>query len=100
MDSVPAVAKEVVRAAVPPAKEVVEAPMGVTATGLPICVPPLKKVTVPVVPVELLLVGETMVAVNVTGAPVATVAALEDSEVVVAAVDTVTVSVTGVVTGL
>jgi hypothetical protein len=100
MDFVPMVVKEVVKAAVPPAKAAEEAPMGTTATGLPICVPPLKNVTVPVVPIELLLVGAVMVAVRVTLLPVVTVGELEVSAVVVAAVETVTVSATGVVTAL
>jgi hypothetical protein len=97
---VPIELKEVVKAAVPPAATVAETPLGTTATGLPICTPPLKNVTVPVVPVALLLAGEAIVAVSVIFVPVVTVAALAASAVVVAACETVTVSVTGVVTGL
>ena len=40
------------------------APTAVTATGLPIAVPPSKKVTVPVAPITLMLCDET-VAVSV-----------------------------------
>jgi len=56
-------------------------------------VAPLKKVTVPVAPVALLLTEE-IVAVNVTFAPAATVVAPE-SAVAVVAFDTITLSVTG-----
>ena len=62
---VPVVVKVVVRVAVPPAPVMVVAATGVTAAGAPICTPPLKKVTVPVVPVALLLL-EAIVAVNAT----------------------------------
>jgi hypothetical protein len=67
---VPALVKVVVRVTVPPAPMVVVAATGVTA-GAPICTPPLKKVTVPVVPSALLLL-EAIVAVNVTGVAVVT----------------------------
>jgi len=73
--------------------------MGATATGLPICVPPLKNVAVPVVPTALLL-ADVMVAVKVTLVPVVIDAALEAKAVAVTAFDTVTTSVTGVVTAL
>ena len=68
---VPALVKVIVRVAVPPADVVVVAGTGVTATGAPICTPALKKVTVPVVPVALLLL-EVMVAVSATGIAVVT----------------------------
>jgi hypothetical protein len=100
IDAVPIVAKEVVNAAVPPAPDdVPNAGTGVTATGLPMGVAPLKNVTVPVVPAVLLL-AEDIVAVSVTLVPAATVDALEARAVVVAACDTVTLSVTGTVTAL
>jgi hypothetical protein len=60
----------------------------------------LKKVTVPVVPVALLL-PEVMVAVKTTGIAVVTpVVGLAAKEVAVAVGDTVTLSSTAVVTGL
>jgi hypothetical protein len=96
IDFVPVVGKEVVNAAVPPAPTDAVAAMGVTATGLPICVPPLKNVTVPVVPTALLL-ADVMVAVKVTLVPVVTEVALEAKAVAVTAFDTVTASVTGAV---
>jgi len=96
---VPVELKEVGSAAVPPAPVVAVAAVGETLTGLPICAPPLKKVTVPVAPTELLLVEE-IVAVSVTFAPGATVEALATSPVAVVAFDTITVSVTAVVTAL
>jgi hypothetical protein len=52
---VPVVVNVCVKAALPPAKAAADAGVGVTVVGLPICVPPSKKVTVPVVPVALLL---------------------------------------------
>ena len=82
---VPMELKEVINAAVPPARVVEEAPEGTTATGLPIGTPPLKKVTVPVVPVALLLVGDTMEAVSVTFVPAGTEEELEATPVLVAA---------------
>ncbi len=99
IDFVPVVLKEVVNAAVPPAPAVADAGVGDTATGLPICVAPSKNVTVPVVPTELLLADE-IVAVKVTFAPVVTVDGLATSPVAVVAFDTITASVTGVVTAL
>jgi hypothetical protein len=48
----------------------------------------------------VLLLAEEIVAVSVTFVPAATVDALEASAVVVAACDTVTLSVTGTVTAL
>jgi hypothetical protein len=100
IDSVPAVANVVVSEAVPPAP-LVPAATGVTAAGEPSWTPPLKKVTVPVVPVALLLF-ETMVAVKVTGVAVVTpdAGAATTAGTCVAAFETVTVSVTGVVTAL
>jgi hypothetical protein len=75
--------------------------MGVTVTGEPSCAPPLKKVTVPVVPVALLLL-DAIVAVRATG--IAVVTPVEGlaarAEIWVAAFETVTVSVTATVTGL
>ena len=91
--------KEVVNAAVPPAPAIADAAMGATVTGLPICVPPSKNVTVPVAPVALLLADE-IVAVKVMFVPVVTVDAPVVSPVAVVAFDTITVSVTGVVTAL
>src|SRR5260370_41949993 len=88
-----------VSTAVPPAPAKNDAGVGVTVTGLPICVPPSKNVTVPVVPVALLL-DEEIVAVSVSLVPVVTVDALASRAVAVVAFDTVTVSVTGVVTAL
>jgi hypothetical protein len=73
--------------------------VGVTATGLPICVPPSKNVTVPLAPTVLLLADE-IVAVNVTFVPAGTEGALLVRAAVVVAFETVTVSVTGAVTGL
>ena len=96
----PVVVKDVINAAAPPAPADADAAaMGATATGLPICVPPLKNVTVPVVPTALLL-ADVMVAVKVTLVPVVTDAALAAKAVAVTAFDTVKTSVTGVVTGL
>ena len=89
---------EVINAALPPAPTD-DAPEGTTATGLPICVPPLKNVTVPVAPRELLL-PEEIVAVKVIFVPVVVVGVLVVSTVAVAAFATVTESVTGVVTAL
>lgn len=60
----------VVSVAVPPAPTF-PAATGVTVTGELICAPPLKKVTVPVVPVALLLLDE-IVAVRATGIAVVT----------------------------
>jgi len=84
---------------VPPAPALADAAVCVTVTGLPICVPPLKKVTVPVAPTALLLADE-IVAVRMTFEPGFTVEGLALSAVAVVARETVTVSVTGVVTGL
>ncbi len=91
--------KDVGNAAVPPAPVVADAGIGVTLTGLPICVPPLKNVTVPVAPTALLL-PEEIVAVKVTLVPVVTVDGLAASAVAVAALDTITVSTTPVATAL
>jgi hypothetical protein len=101
IDSVPAVVNVVVSEAVPPAPLVPVAATGVTATGEASCTPPLKKATVPVVPVELLLL-ERIVAVKVTGVAVVTpvAGAATTAGTWVAAFETVTVSVTGVVTAL
>jgi hypothetical protein len=96
---VPVELNDVVNAAVPPAPVGGAAPADTTLTGLPICVPPLKNVTVPVAPTVLLL-AEEIVAVRVTFVPAATVVGLATSAVVVVAFDTVTVSVTGLATGL
>src|SRR6266853_381387 len=86
-------------AAVPLAKAVAEAPADTTLTGLPIGVPPSAKVTVPLGPTVLLL-WERIWAVNVMGVPEVTVDALGTVAVAVVAGDTITVSVTAVVTGL
>ena len=90
-----------VSVAVPLAKARAEAPAGTTLTGLPICVPPSEKVTVPLGPTVLLL-WELIVAVNVMGVPEVTVEGLGTVAVAVAVVacETVTVSVTGIVTAL
>jgi hypothetical protein len=94
MDLLPVVVNVVVSVAVPPAPTV-DAPTGVTDAGVPICAPPLKKVTVPVVPPVLLLL-EVIVAVNVTGVAVVTpVLGLAASVAAVVACDTVTWSTTG-----
>lgn len=68
---VPAVVNVVVSVAVPPAGVVEVDAMGVTGAGVPICTPPLKKVTVPVRPRALLL-PEVIVAVNATAVVVVT----------------------------
>jgi hypothetical protein len=96
---VPLVVKVFVSTAVPPAPAKPAAPVAVTVTGLPICVPPSKKVTVPVVPTELLLC-ELIVAVMVIGVPDATVVTLGTMPVAVAAFDTTTASTTAVATEL
>ncbi|SRR6266566_5036576 len=88
-----------VSAAVPLAKARAEAPAGTTLTGLPIWVPPSENVTVPLGPTTLLL-WEVIVAVNVRGVPEVTVDVLGTVAVAVVAGDTITVSVTAVVTGL
>lgn len=63
----PEVLKEVTSVAVAPAPVFVDefAATGVTGTGLPMAVPPLKKVTVPVAPTRLLL-AEATCALSVT----------------------------------
>src|SRR5215472_9069622 len=71
MLSLPAVEKVVVMEAVAPSPAIAVAGTAVTVTGLPICVPLLKNVTVPLTPVKLMLADET-VAVSVTGVAVVT----------------------------
>ena len=74
--------------AVAPANVIEEAPLEVTVTGLPICVVPSRKVTVPVGPSVLTLLVAT-VAVSMTGEPAVTVADAGAREVVVLAGETV-----------
>jgi len=88
-----------VSAAVPPAPADADAGICVTFTGLPIAVPPSENVTVPVAPTALLL-WELIEAVNVMGVPEVTVDVLATVAVAVVAFETVTVSVTGMVTAL
>src|SRR5437868_15302961 len=88
-----------VSVAVPLTKARAVATAGTTLTGLMICVPPSEKVTVPLGPTVLLL-WELIVAVNVMGVPEVTVEGLGTVAVAVVACETVTVSVTGIVTAL
>src|SRR6516225_3542778 len=89
----PLVENVVVNEAVPPAKLVCPALIGVTATGAPIGVPLLEKVTVPVAPVMLML-WEEIAADKVTCVLVVTpVFGLAASPVMVVARVTLTASI-------
>jgi len=97
---VPVEVNVVCRLAVPLAKAIAVAPAGTTVTGLPICVVPLKNVTVPPGPAVLLLC-DAMVAVSVTGVAVVTpVAGVAPSPVAVVAFDTVQVAAEDALGGL
>jgi len=101
IDSVPAVVKVVVRVAViVGGASVFGLKPTLVTEGVPaMAVPLAEKTTVPVGPAPL-LVGPTTIAVSVRGVPDATVGTLDTTDVVVVAFDTVTTSVTGVVTAL
>jgi len=97
---IPVVLNDVVNAAVPPANVEAVTPDEVTATGLPIAVPPLKNVTVPVGPCVLTLCV-AIVAVSIIGDPAGTVVRFGATDVLVAAFATaITGLVTPVVMGL
>jgi hypothetical protein len=94
---VPAVAKTVEREAVAEAN-VLEVPAVGTSVAVHGGVPHVENVTVPDGPAPRLCV--VMVAVKTTACPAVAVLRLVESPVVVVAFETVTVSVTGVATGL
>ena len=99
MECVPLVEKVCTNVAVAPANDVEFALVGAAGT-VPMVVVPSLNTTLPVAPVTLLLCDEIK-AVKVTGVAVVTpVAGLGVTAVAVTAGVTITVSFTGVVTGL